>query len=84
MGLVRGMARTAVIAGTATAASNAVNRRQAEKNAQAMANAQQSVAASQSPVDNTTAELQKLKNLLDQGLITAEDYEAKKNQILGL
>jgi hypothetical protein len=34
-GLVRGIARTAVIAGTATATSNAVNRRQAEKNAAA-------------------------------------------------
>ncbi len=40
-GLIRGMARTAVIAGTATAASNAVNRRMAEKNVEAYGNAQQ-------------------------------------------
>ncbi len=39
--LLRGMARTAVIAGTATATSNAVNRRQAEKNVAAYGNAQQ-------------------------------------------
>ena len=39
--LIRGMARTAVIAGTATAASNAVNRRMAEKNVEAYGNAQQ-------------------------------------------
>lgn len=39
--LLRGMARTAVIAGTATAASNAVNRRMAEKNVAAYGNAQQ-------------------------------------------
>lgn len=37
--LLRGMARTAVIAGTATAASNAVNRRMAEKNVEAYGNA---------------------------------------------
>lgn len=40
-GLVRGMARTAVIAGTATATSNAVNRRQASKNVEAYGTAQQ-------------------------------------------
>jgi hypothetical protein len=42
-GLIRGVARTAVIAGTATAVSNNVSRRQsnrwAEKNQQAQANA---------------------------------------------
>lgn len=37
--LIRGMARTAVIAGTATAASNAVNRRMAAKNVEAYGNA---------------------------------------------
>lgn len=37
--LLRGMARTAVVAGTATAASNAVNRRMAEKNVEAYGNA---------------------------------------------
>lgn len=92
MGLVRGMARTAVIAGTATATSNAVNRRQAEKNMKAMNDAQQNVVAQQpqvaapapAPVDDTSAELQKLKNLLDQGLITVDDYEAKKKQLLGI
>ena len=40
-GLVRGIARTAVIAGTATATSNAVNRRQAQKNVEAYGGAQQ-------------------------------------------
>src|SRR5512139_2864704 len=39
--LLRGMARTAVIAGTATATSNAVNRRMAEKNVAAYGDAQQ-------------------------------------------
>lgn len=38
--LIRGVARTAVIAGTATATSNAVNRRMAQKNVEAYGNAQ--------------------------------------------
>jgi hypothetical protein len=40
-GLVRGIARTAVIAGTATATSNAVNRRMAKGNVEAYGDAQQ-------------------------------------------
>jgi hypothetical protein len=39
MGLIGGIARTAVIAGTATAASNAVNRRMAQGNVDAYASA---------------------------------------------
>lgn len=39
--VLRGMARTAVIAGTATATSNAVNRRMAEKNVAAYGDAAQ-------------------------------------------
>jgi len=39
--IMRGIARTAVIAGTATATSNAVNRRQASKNVEAYSGAQQ-------------------------------------------
>lgn len=34
--------------------------------------------------DNTKDELLKLKNLYDEGLITSEEYEAKKKQILNL
>lgn len=45
--LIRGMARTAVIAGTATAASNAVNRRMAQKNVEAYGDAQQQYMADQ-------------------------------------
>ena len=31
-----------------------------------------------------TAELEKLAGLRDQGIITAEDFEAKKKQLLGI
>ena len=50
MGLIRGMARTAVVAGTATAVSNRVSRRQADKwnqQAEAQAYEQQQAAAQQ-------------------------------------
>lgn len=87
-GLLRGVARTAVIAGTATHVSNNVSRRQAqrwaaEEQGQQMQAEQpvQTVAPSQ---DDEYAELQKLANLRDQGIITSEDFELKKKQILGL
>ena len=85
-GLLRGMARTAVIAGTATAVSNNVSRRQAQRwNAQVEEQAPVQQAA---PVADDTnsqiAELQQLAQLKDQGILTQEEFDAKKKQILGL
>lgn len=83
MGLLRGMARTAVIAGTATHVSNNVSRRQAQRWAEDDAQnapAQQPAA----PVDDTTAQLQQLAQLKEQGILTQEEFDAKKKQILGL
>lgn len=83
-GLMRGMARTAVIAGTATHVSNNVSRRQARRWAeQDQAQAPQSSAAQESP-DDQFAQLEKLGQLRDQGILTPEEFEAKKKQILGL
>jgi hypothetical protein len=36
------------------------------------------------PAQDYTAELEKLAGLRDKGVITPEDFEAKKNQLLGL
>jgi len=84
-GLIRGMARTAVIAGTATHVSNNVSRRQAQRWAadqpQQVESAPQ---AEQSNSDDVYMELQKLGQLKDQGIITQEEFDAKKQQILGL
>lgn len=83
MGLLRGIARTAVISGTATAVSNNVSRRQAARWAdQAQEEAPQQQYAE--PVDQTTAQLQQLAQLKDQGILTQEEFDAKKKQILGL
>ena len=90
-GLVRAAATTAVVAGTA----GAVRHRQDQKYAaqdqaaydQQMA-AQQAYAAQQAPAapaaPDYAAELQQLAALKGQGLITDEEFEAKKKQILGI
>lgn len=90
-GLLRGMARTAVVAGTATAVSNRVSRRQANKwaeqdyqqQAQAAPVNQVPVAQPDDTADQVT-ELQQLAQLKDQGILTQEEFDAKKKQILGL
>jgi hypothetical protein len=93
-GLVRGVARTAVVAGTATAVSGRVARRQQAKFAEQDAElyAQRQAYADQAPAapapapaaPDYTAELEQLAKLRDAGVITAEDFEAKKKQLLGI
>ena len=85
-GLLRGMARTAVIAGTATHVSNNVSRRQAARwNDQAQEQAAPvAVEQPEDSVNDQMAQLQQLGNLRDQGILTQEEFDAKKQQILGL
>jgi hypothetical protein len=87
-GLIGAAATTAVVAGTA----GAVRHRQQQKYAaqdqaaqeQQMA-AQQAAAAQAAPAEPAyTAEIEKLAELKAQGLITEEEFEAKKKQILGI
>ena len=100
MGLLRGMARTAVVAGTATAVSNRVSRRQAERWQQqdtAQYGSQQQYAEPQyaeppppAPVPaaaapaGATAELERLANLRGQGMLTDEEFAAAKAKLLGI
>jgi len=85
MGLLGGMARTAVVAGTATAVSNRVSRRQANRWAdQEAQEAQYAAPAPTEDSDAQIAQLQKLGQLHDQGVLTDEEFAAKKQQILGL
>lgn len=83
-GLLRGVARTAVIAGTATHVSNNVSRRQSRRWAEDQP--AQPVAAPAPVVDtgDQIAQLEQLGKLRDQGILTAEEFYAKKQQILGL
>ncbi len=83
-GLLRGMARTAVVAGTATAVSNRVSRRQANKWA---SEEEPQAPAQETPVsqgDDPYVELEKLGQLKADGIITEEEFAAKKRQLLGL
>jgi len=89
-GLVGAMARTAVIAGTATAVSGKVARGQQAKyeaQQQAMAGAPPPAAAQAAAApaeDDPFVVIQKLAVLKDQGILTEEQFPAKKAQILGL
>jgi hypothetical protein len=96
MGLIRGMARTAVVAGTATAVSNRVSRRQsgrwAAQDEQAYAEQQQyaappaEYAAPPTPAapsaDDRLDQLQKLGELKASGVLTEAEFEAQKAKIL--
>lgn len=85
-GLLRGVARVAVVAGTASAVSGGVQRRQQQRYAaqdQQQADAAATVAEDQS-ADDQYAELEKLGQLKQEGILTQEEFDAKKKQILGL
>ncbi|MFI2345704.1 SHOCT domain-containing protein [Streptomyces sp. NPDC019443] len=91
-GLLRGVARTAVVAGTATAVSNRVSRRQAGRWAQqddaqqAAAPAAQTAPPPATPGDDMSNKIDQLKQLTDlkaQGALTEEEFAAQKRQILG-
>lgn len=86
-GLIRGVARTAVIAGTATTVSNRVSRRQANKWAEQDAPAQQGApppqAAPAAPAVDPIAQLKELGELRDSGVLTEAEFEAQKAKILG-
>jgi Short C-terminal domain len=89
-GLVRGAARVGVAAGVA----GRVRHHQEEKWAgqdQAADQQQAPPAPQQAPPPpqggggaDYTAELEKLAKLRDDGVITADDFEAKKKQLLGI
>jgi hypothetical protein len=95
-GLIRGVARTAVIAGTATSVSNRVSRRQynrwsqqdeQQQDEQQQAEQQQAPPAPAAPAPSADssdriAQLQQLAELKNQGILTDEEFAAEKAKIL--
>ncbi|MGK5113953.1 MULTISPECIES: SHOCT domain-containing protein [unclassified Geodermatophilus] len=86
-GLLRGVARTAVVAGTATAVSNRVSRRQgnrwASQQAAAAPEPQYAQPAPQRTDTNTKlAQLRELAQLRDSGVLDEAEFELQKSQIL--
>jgi Short C-terminal domain len=86
-GLLRGVARTAVVAGTATAVSNRVSRRQANRWAQQEQGYYDEPAPAAAPVaapaQDPIEQLKQLAALKDQGILTEEEFAAQKAKILG-
>ena len=87
-GLLRGVARTAVIAGTATAVSNRVSRRQGERWAREDQSAYEEQqyyepAPTPAPAPDPIEQLTKLGQLRDSGVLTEEEFAAQKAKILG-
>ena len=93
-GLLRGVARTAAVAGTATAVSNRVSRRQAQRWQQQGYYDQQPepepqyaapppAAAPAAPAPDPIAQLKQLGELHSQGVLTDEEFAAQKAKILG-
>jgi hypothetical protein len=94
-GLIRGVARTAAIAGTATAVSNRVSRRQANRwaaeEAQSAPPSQYYASPPPAPAappshagdQDVLERLERLGALRDSGVLTEEEFVAQKARILG-
>jgi hypothetical protein len=93
-GLLRGVARTAVVAGTATAVSNRVSRRQANRWSQQGTMPgydepepqYQPAPAAPAPAAPAADPIEQLKTLADlhtQGVLTDEEFAVQKAKLLG-
>jgi hypothetical protein len=93
-GLLRGVARTAVVAGTATAVSNRVSRRQANRWAAQEPQYQEPQYQQPqyqqpppppppaAPSDDPVERLTELAQLRDRGILTDEEFAAAKAKVL--
>ena len=87
MPLLRGIARTAVIAGTATHVSNNVSRRQAgrwaaKEEQEWQQQQQQAAPAPAAAQEDPMAKLKELGDLHSSGVLTDEEFAAAKAKIL--
>jgi hypothetical protein len=95
-GLLRGVARTAVVAGTATAVSNRVSRRQARRwagpdetaygygnSSAGYAEPPPQAAPAPAEAEDPVTRLRELAALRDDGILTDEEFAAEKRKVLG-
>jgi Short C-terminal domain len=87
----RPLLRTAAVVGTATAVSGGISHHQQQKYAAQDAQAQQQGAEPAAPPPaaapaepDLNSELTQLAQLHDQGILTDEEFSAKKAQLLGI
>jgi hypothetical protein len=82
-GLLRGITRTAAVAGTATAVSRRVSRRQAGRWAEREQPEQDAAApAASDPMTDKLAQLKDLGELKAQGVLNESEFEQQKAKIL--
>jgi hypothetical protein len=89
-GLLRGVARTAAVAGTATAVSNRVSRRQSDRwerqgdvaQGQPSGDSYAAPPAAAAPAADPIAQLKELAALREQGALTDEEFAAQKAKLL--
>ena len=87
-GLLRGVARTAVVAGTATAVSNRVSRRQAQRWSGQQGGYGEPEPQYQEPPpppppqEDPIAKLKELASLRDQGILTDQEFADQKARLL--
>jgi putative oligomerization/nucleic acid binding protein len=82
-GLIRGVARTAVVVGTATAVSNRVSRRQSARWADQEQQQYEQAPPPAAPAQPDTYEqLRQLGELKAQGILTEAEFEAQKAKVL--
>lgn len=95
-GLLRGVARTAVVAGTASAVGGRVRHRQEQRWAEQEAQQYQQAAPAPAPAPVAPApaaapaaessvidQLKQLGELKEQGILTEEEFAAQKAKLLG-
>jgi hypothetical protein len=84
-GLLRGIARTAIVAGTATAVSNRVSRRQAGRWAAQQEQPQYPPPQAPAADDQAATKLSQLRELgelRNGGVLTEEEFDQEKRRIL--
>ncbi len=90
-GLLRGVVRTAAVAGTATAVSNRVSRRQAQRWSQQGPDPYEEpeptyaapAPAAAAPAADPIQQLKDLADLKAQGILTDDEFAVQKAKILG-
>lgn len=86
--IARRMARvavgSAVMAGTANAVTHRQNQKYAEKDAAAAAEQQAAMPQAAPAQDDLTVQLEQLNDLKNKGILTEEEFQAKKKQLLGI
>ena len=83
-GLLRGIARTAVVAGTATAVSNRVSRRQAGRWAQQEQQRYPAEPNAENEADLKIAQLRELGELKTRGVLSEAEFDQQKRWILNM